>query len=284
MSKFQDQMLKDMQLRGHSPQTQSRYLGHLRQFEDFSQSQAEDLGPEEIRNFLHFLITEKNLSGGYVNNIYNALKFFFETTLDHNWNYKQLPRVKRTSKLPVVLSRGEIKKLFAVTSKLKFRAMFMIAYASGLRVSEIAHLKVSDIDSENMQIMVREGKGKVDRYSLLSQMCLDILRLYWKQYRPTLWLFPGIISGQPITIHTIENAFRKARNQASINKKASIHSLRHSFATHLLENGTDVVRIQKLLGHARITSTMLYLHLAKVKILQVKSPLDSLWEGDQLEP
>lgn len=283
MSKSQDQMLKDMQLRGLSPQTQSNYLRHLRQFEEFSQSPAEDLGTEEIRNFLHFLITEKNLSGGYVNNVHNALKFFFETTLDRTWNYRQIPRIKRTGKLPVFLSREEIKRLFAVTSKLNFRAMFMVAYASGLRVSEIAHLNVSDIDSENMQIFVREGKGKIDRYSLLSQVGLDILRLYWKQYRPTLWLFPGVISGRPITIHTIENAFRKARDKAGINKKASIHSLRHSFATHLLENGTDIVRIQKLLGHARITSTMLYLHLAKVKILQVKSPLDSLWEDDQLE-
>lgn len=193
----------------------------------------------------------------------------------------QIPRVKKTRKLPVVLSREEIKKLFAVTSNLKFKSMFMVAYSAGLRVNEITHLKVSDIDSQQMQILVREGKGKIDRYSLLSEVNLKMLREYWKQYRPTLWLFPGKIPGQPMSNRAFQDAFQKARHKAGINERASIHSLRHSFATHLLENGTDIVRIQHLMGHARISTTTLYLHLAKSRILQVKSPLDALLEEDQ---
>ena len=280
MSKFKGQMQQDMQLRGFSPRTQYKYLAHLRQFEEFFQTSAEELGQEELRDFLHNLIKVKKASCSYVNGVYSGLKFFFETTLGRNWDMKQIPRVKKTRKLPVVLSRNEIKQLFAVTSNLKFKAMFMIAYAAGLRVSEIAHLKISDIDSENMQIFVREGKGMIDRYSLLSQVNLDIPRLYWKQYRPTNWLFPGKLPGEPIRTRAIQDAFQKARNKAGINKKASIHSLRHSFATHLLEEGVNIVYIQQLLGHARIGTTTLYLHLAKVKILQVKSPLDFLNQED----
>ena len=283
MSVFRDQMEKDMQLRGFSPKTQYKYLAHLRQFEDFFHHPAEDLGQEELRNFLHYLIQEKNVSRSYANGVYSGLKFFFETTLHRNWDMTQIPRVKKAQKLPVVLSREEIKKLFAVTTNLKFKSMFMVAYSAGLRLNEITHLKVSDVDSGQMQILVREGKGKIDRYSLLSEVLLKMLREYWKQYRPTLWLFPGKIAGQPMSNRAFQDAFQKARKKAGINERASIHSLRHSFATHLLENGTDIVRIQHLMGHTRIGTTTLYLHLAKSRILQVKSPLDALLEEDKNE-
>jgi integrase/recombinase XerD len=214
----------------------------------------------------------------YIDSVYSALKFFYEKTLGRTWNMTEIPRLKRTKKLPVVLSRNEIKQLLVVTSNIKFKAMFMTAYAGGLRVSEIAHLKISDIDSENMQILIRQGKGNLDRFTLLSMTLLEILRRYYRQYRPQEWLFPGKLPGQPIRTRAIQDAFLKMKNRAGINKKATIHSLRHSFATHLLENGTDIVRIQRLMGHANISTTLLYLQLAKVKILQVKSPLDSLQE------
>lgn len=280
MSNLHDKMLKDMQLRGFSPNTQRTYLKHLRYFETFFQKPAKQLGQEDLRNFLLHLITVKKVSGEYVDSVYSALKFFYETTLGRTWNMKEIPRLKRTLKLPVVVSRNEIKHLLAVTSNLKFKAMFMSAYSAGLRVSEIAHLKVSDIDSENMQILIRQGKGNIDRYTLLSKTHLEILRQYWRQYRPQEWLFPGKLPGQPIRTRAIQDAFLKIRNRAGINKKATIHSLRHSFATHLLENGTDIVRIQRLMGHAHISTTLLYLQVAKVKILQVKSPLDSLQEEE----
>jgi site-specific recombinase XerD len=179
----------------------------------------------------------------------------------------------------VALSKEEIKRLLAVTANIKFRAMFMLAYSAGLRVSEIARLKVADIDSENMQIFVRQGKGNIDRFTILSEICLDTLRNYWREFRPAVWLFPGKIPGEPIRTRAIQDAFLKMRNKAGLNPKASIHSLRHSFATHLLEEGVNILYIQQLLGHARISTTTIYLHLTKVKVLQVRSPLDCLEEN-----
>lgn len=280
MSNLHDKMLQDMQLRGFSPNTQRTYLNHLRHFEKYFQKPATQLGVDDLRNYLLHLITVKKVSGEYVDSSYSALKFFYENTLGHTWNMKEIPRLKRTRKLPVVLSRNEIKQLLAVTTNLKFKAMFMSAYSAGLRVSEIAHLKISDIDSENKQILVCQGKGNIDRYTLLSKAHLEVLRLYWRQYHPKEWLFPGKIPGQSIRTRAIQDAFLKMRTKAGINKKASIHSLRHSFATHLMENGTDIVRIQRLMGHAHISTTLLYLQVAQVKLLQVKSPLDLLFEED----
>ncbi|MGD8401650.1 MAG: tyrosine-type recombinase/integrase [Bacillota bacterium] len=283
MSDLHEKMLKDMQLRGFSLHTQRTYFNHLLRFESFFKKPAQILDSEDLRSFLLYLIATKQFSGEYVDSVYSGLKFFYEKTLGRAWNMVEVPRLKRTHKLPVALSRNEIKQLLSVTSNLKFKAMFMAAYSGGLRVSEIAHLKISDIDSENMQIFIRQGKGNLDRFTLLSKNLLDILRLYWWQYRPQDWLFPGKISGQPLSIRAIQHAFLKMRTEAGINKKATIHSLRHSFATHLLEDGTDIVRIQKLLGHANIRTTLLYLHVAKVKLLQVKSPLDSLLEEEHHE-
>ena len=280
MSKMHEKMLQDMQLRGFSPNTQRTYFNHLRHFETFFQKPAKQLGQEDLRSYLLHLITVKKVSGEYVDSVYSALKFFYENTLGRTWNMKEIPRLKRTQKLPVVLSRKEIRQLLAVTTNLKFKAMFMSAYAAGLRVNEIAHLKISDIDSENMQILVCQGKGNIDRYTLLSPLHLETLRRYYRQYRPQEWLFPGKLPGQPIRTRAIQDAFLKMRNKAGINKKATIHSLRHSFATHLLENGTDIVRIQRLMGHAHISTTLAYLQVAKVKILQVKSPLDLLNKED----
>ena len=278
MSELHDKMLQDMQLRGFSPNTQKTYLKNLQLFEKFFQKPARQLNQDDLRNYLLHLITVKKVSGEYVDSVYSSLKFFYEKTLGRTWNMTEIPRLKRTKKLPVVLSRNEIKQLLTVTSNLKFKAMFATAYSGGLRVSEIAHLKISDIDSENMQILIRQGKGDLDRFTLLSKTNLEILRHYWRQYRPIEWLFPGKLPGQPLRTRAIQDAFLKMRNKAGIDKKATIHSLRHSFATHLLENGTDILRIQRLLGHANISTTLLYLQVAKVKLLQVKSPLDSLDE------
>jgi integrase/recombinase XerD len=280
MSKLHDKMLQDMQLRGFSPSTKRTYLSNLHRFELFFQKPAENLDTDDLRNYLLQLITVRKVSGEYVDSVYSSLKFFYEKTLGRTWNMTEIPRLKRTKKLPVVLSRNEIKQLLAVTSNLKFKTMFMTAYAGGLRVSEIAHLKIADIDSENMQILICQGKGNLDRYTLLSKANLEVLRQYWKQYRPEGWLFPGKILGEPLRTRAIQDAFLKMRNKAGINKKATMHSLRHSFATHLLENGTDIVRIQRLMGHANINTTLLYLQVAKVRLLQVKSPMDALLEEE----
>ena len=278
MSNLHDSMLKDMQLRGFSPKTQYRYLMNLKLLETHFGRSAQQMGQDELRDFLHYLIREKQVSSSYVNGVYSALKFFFTTTLGRTWDMSKIPRVKKAKKLPVALSKEEIKRILAVTTNIKFQVMFMLAYSAGLRVSEIARLKIADIDSENMQIFVRQGKGNIDRYSILSDICLETLRRYWREYRPAGWLFPGKIPGEPIRTRAIQDAFLKMRRKAGLNPKASIHSLRHSFATHLLEEGVNIVYIQQLLGHARISTTTIYLHLTKVKVLQVKSPLDFLDE------
>jgi integrase/recombinase XerD len=283
MSVFKDLMTKNMQLKGFSPRTQYKYLNSLKHFEAFFNSPAEALGQEEVRDFLHYLINEKKVSRSYTNGVYSGLKFFFDNTLARPWDLKQLPRIKKAKILPVVLSRDEIKRLLSVTTNLKFKSMFMIAYSAGLRLNEITHLQVSDIDSRQMQILVRSGKGNVDRFSLLSKVNLIMLREYWKLYRPSLWFFPGKIPGQPISNRAFQDAFEKARSKSGINPRATLHSLRHSFATHLLETGVDIVRIQQLMGHSRIGTTTLYLHLAQSRILQVKSPLDSLFEEEHHE-
>ena len=189
---------------------------------------------------------------------------------------KNIPRSKKQSKLPIVLSLQEVLSIFNAVSNLKHKAMLMITYDAGLRVSETANLLVSDIDSSRMSIFVRQGKGQRDRYSLLSQANLLVLREYWRQYRPSSYLFPGASPDTPISTRTIQQVFYDARNKAGIDKPNAVHSLRHSFATHLLEAGTDLFRIQQLLGHFSLETTSKYLHMVQGKVLQVKSPLDLL--------
>jgi len=180
--------------------------------------------------------------------------------------------------LPSVLSKDEIKRIFDATPNLKHKTILMTIYSAGLRVSEASNLKVADIDSKNMQIIVRQGKGKKDRYTLLSKSNLEVLRKYFKVYKPKLWLFFGIDPLEKLNNRTLQRIFEESKIRALITKKSSLHTLRHSFATHLLENGTDLCYIQLLLGHACIQSTMVYLHLRRLDVLKVVSPLDILMD------
>jgi integrase/recombinase XerD len=276
LSIFTDKMEMDMQLRGFSPHTKAAYRSHLKHFEKHFGKPAEQMGEEEIRQYLHYGIIHRKLSSSYASSCYCALKFFFETTLKREWDNKNVPRVKTGRKLPAILSKEELILLFNVTNNLKHKAILMTAYGAGLRVSEIANLKISDIDSKNMQIIVSQGKGNVDRYSVLSQANLTILREYYKQYHPKTWLFPGQDPVNPLNRRSIHRVFKDAKRKAGISKNVSIHSLRHSFATHLLEDNVNICHIQKLLGHRSIRTTCLYLHLTRMSVLNVKSPLDTM--------
>lgn len=189
---------------------------------------------------------------------------------------ENLSRIKEGKKLPVVLSQSEIKEIFDATDNLKHKTILMTIYAAGLKVSEAANLKVKDIDSKNMQIIIRQGKGKKDRYTLLSKTNLDILREYWKRYHPSTYLFPGKALNSHISVRTVQKIFEHSKDSANIKKEASVHTLRHSFATHLLEAGTDICYIQRLLGHASINTTTIYLHLRRMDLINVKSPLDTI--------
>jgi integrase/recombinase XerD len=267
-------MQQTMTIRGFSPATQKTYLSQIRFFEVFHQQPAENLDSDAVREYLYYLITVRKLSRSRVKTAYSALKFFFDTTLNRDWVFKHIPHTKKDSPTPVVLSRSEINQLLSVTTNLKHQAIFMTIYGAGLRINEAVHLKPEDIDSKSMKIRVRFGKGNLERYTLLSQRNLQVLRDYWQQYRPSLWLFESTTPDRPISCHSIQRVFRKVKLKAGIIRHASVHSLRHSFATHLLEDGTNIRVIQHLLGHSSILTTCRYLHLVSPKILQVTSPLD----------
>ena len=276
MSELRQKMKMDMELKGYSPKTIKSYIGHVSNFAKYYNKSPELLREKEIREYLHYCIMEKKLSEGTVNYINSGLKFFYTKTLNRYWNMDKITRIKEPRRLPAVLSPEEIKSIFDVTENLKHKAILMTVYSAGLRVSEVCNLKITDIDSKNMQILIREGKGKKDRYSLLSNANLEILREYWKRYHPKEYLFSGKGRTDSITPRSVQKMLEKSIKKTEITKNATVHTLRHSFATHLLDAGTDICYIQRLLGHSRITTTTIYLHLRRMDLLNIKSPLDIL--------
>jgi integrase/recombinase XerD len=278
MGKLHDQMKMDLELKNLSPRTRSCYLTWMRSFALHFHRSPDEMGDPEIREYLHHLIREKKASQSSISQAYSALKFFYETTLKRDWNRFRIPRVQMGKKLPVVLSRQEIQAIFSAIGNLKHRALLMTIYSAGLRVSEVVHLKVSDLDSQRMTIRVQQGKGQKDRYTLLSQRTLEVLRDYWREYRPSGWLFPGKPATEPLSVSAVQRVFAMVLVRAGIKKPASVHTLRHSFATHLLEDGTDLYHIQRLLGHTSPKTTTVYLHLSRKDLRSVRSPLD-LVEG-----
>lgn len=271
-------MSEDLMLRGLASGTQHDYLMHARIFLDWAGQPAEMMDEQNIRAYLKYLIEEKKLSASTVNTYNAALRFLFAVTLNRNLNYRQIPRLKIVRSLPEILTQGEVAKLFEHASNLRYKAIFMTLYGAGLRISELCKLQIRDIDSESMRIFVRCGKNGKDRYTLLSQTNLDVLREYWKAYRPKHpdgWLFLNGDGSSHAHWRTIEDAFNSAAKRAGISKDVSVHTLRHCFATHLLEAGVDVCRIKQLLGHTHIQSTTFYLHLLNFDS-KLKSPLDTL--------
>lgn len=266
----------DLELRGYSPKTIKAYSKYLNRFLLFSNVSCDSLTEENVRSFLHFLISKK-LSTSYINGAYSALRLFFLHVLKRSFNLNNVPRVKNAKKLPVVLSFSEVMRIIDVTSNLKHKTILLTTYSAGLRVSETSRLKAYDIDSSNMQIHVRGGKGNKDRYAILSKTNLALLRSYYKKYRPDDWLFPSsTYPNMHLSSRTIQKVFKSSATKASILKPVTVHTLRHSFATHLLMQGTDIYTIKKLLGHKNINSTTVYLHLAPSKVLSVVSPLDKV--------
>ncbi len=270
-------MVEDIRLRGLSPKTQRAYVSYARIFLEFCHGPVHDLDEKDIRRFLSYLIHQKKLSPRSVNVYSASIRFLFAVTLNRTLNYLQIPRQKERKTLPEVLTKEEVLSVLQSCRNIKHRAILMLIYSSGLRVSEAAALKIQHIDSKNMRVFVQAGKGGKDRYTLLSMACLRVLREYWKAYRPNHpegWLFPGTSQSSHITSRGICYAFHKAVQKAQITKRVSIHKLRHSFATHLLEDGATLLQIKELLGHANIQSTTIYLHLANTTG-GIISPLDT---------
>ena len=268
-------MIEDMQLRGLSPHTQNAYLMRVTLFARYFGKLPDKLGEEDVRKYLLHLVNDKHVSYGVLNITYYALRFMYEVTLKRPWEVKKLPHPKKPQRLPVILNKGEVQRILSVTTNLKHKAMLSLAYSSGLRVSEVAHLKVSDIDPSRMAVLVRQGKGQRDRYTILSKVALETIIRYLRKYRPTSWLFPGMIPGRPITDKSIGLVMRDVKKRAGITKRATVHSLRHAFATHLLEEGTDPRRVQVLLGHRSLRTTAIYLHVSPKDLSNITSPLDS---------
>lgn len=283
MGELGRKMKMDMELKGLSLRTIETYLSWMKKFTRHYGRSPEKLGDDDIRDYLHFLLKEKKVSQASINQAYSALKFFYQTTLGRSWQGERIPRSKVPKKLPVVLSKEEVQEIFSSTANLKHLAIFMTIYSGGLRISEATHLKSEDIDSKRMGIKVR-GKGGKERYTLLGEKALEILRAYWKECRPCQWLFASKISGQPISTSSVQRAFKSSLHKAGVKKKASIHTLRHSFATHLLESGVDIIYIQRLLGHTSAKTTAIYLHVTRKGVARIKSPIDLLEDTDKPSP
>jgi site-specific recombinase XerD len=281
MGKLRDQMEMDMRLRRFSPKTVTCYLACMKGVAKHFRKSPAELGDEEIRRYLHYLMEERKASQSVLVQTYSALKFFFENTLQKQWNAFRIPRCKQRRKLPGVLTREEVESILSATKNLKHRAILMTVYSAGLRIGEVTRLKISDIESGRMMIRVNEGKGLKDRYTLLGERNLEMLRCYWKAYRPLEWLFPGRNASEPVSISAIQRVFKTSLAKAGIKKKASVHTLRHCFATHLLESGTDLYYIQRLLGHKSAGTTSVYLHITGKDIGKIKSPIDVSVENQE---
>lgn len=276
MTPLRQRMIDDMRLRNLAAETQRNYIAHVAAFARFFGRSPDALDQEAVRQYLLYLLEERKLSPEGVNQQVSALKFFYLTTLEMPWSDVDFPHVRRPHRLPVVLSHEEVVQLFDHVPSLKYRAALMMCYGAGLRVSEAVAVKIADIDSRRMLIRVEQGKGRKDRYAMLSPRLLEVLRVYWRAARPQSYLFPSWRVGRHLNADSLQQACRDAWLRSGLRKKVTVHTLRHSFATHLLENGTDVRIIPVLLGHSRIDTTARYAAVTPQLIGATLSPLDRL--------
>jgi integrase/recombinase XerD len=276
MTPLRQRMLEDMRIRNLAQTTQDQYILCVAAFARYFGQSPDRLGPEAVRAYQVHLIEDKQLSASSLNVYVAALRFLYQVTLQRDWDIRVLPYARRPKTLPVILSREEVARLFQAVQDLKYRTVLMAMYAAGLRVAEVTHLTVPDIDSDRMVLRVVQGKGHKDRYVVLSPRLLTQLRTYWSDYRPKEWLFPNRRGDGPLPIKTVRTVCHLARRDAGLAKDVTPHTLRHCFATHLLEAGTDLRTIQVLLGHRSPSTTAVYTHVAVQTLQNVRSPLDLL--------
>lgn len=285
MTPLRQRMTEDMQVRNLALNTQASYLQQVSLFARYFNKSPEALGPEEIRTYQVYLTNERKLAPGSILIATAALRFLYKVSLKKDWTFEDaIPAPKKPQKLPVVLSPEEVLHFLSCVGGTMHRAMLTTCYAAGLRISEVVRLKPIDIDSQRMVIRVEQGKGQKDRYVMLSPKLLEILRSWWRVNKPRCWLFPSDIPGHHISKDAVEQACQKARRISGIRKPITPHSLRHGFAVHLLESGTDVRTIQLLLGHRSLATTARYLRIATSKVCSTSSPLDLLPRPVPVEP
>ena len=275
MTPLRQRFIDDLRLKNFSADTIKVYSHAVERFCRFFGRSPEQANAEDIRRFLVAEV-DRGMSRAYCVIQRNALRHLFEYTLGRAEQFQSIPRPKPEHRLPVVLSREEIQRLFATVTNIKHKAMFMVAYDAGLRVSEVRRLRVEDIDSSRMVIRIRQGKGKKDRYACLSAGLLELLREYWRAERPEGLLFPGARRNEPYGLTTPTKILQKLARRAGITKRISMHTLRHSFATHLLEAGIDLRVIQQMLGHSRIQTTSVYTHVSVKQQRDAPSLMDLL--------
>ena len=281
ISPLRQRMIDDMRMRKLSPKTQSHYLRAVRQFAGFLHRPPDTASVEDLRNYQLYLV-DHGISPVSLNAAITGLKFFFDVTADHPELTAKMQPVHVPHKLPVVLSRDEVARLIAAAGNLKHQTALSVAYGAGLRASEVISLKVGDIDSQRMTLRIEQGKGGKDRYAMLSPVLLERLRTWWRVARAQGkmleggWLFPGLNPIDPLSTRQLNRAIHAAASDAKIDKRVSMHTLRHSFATHLLEAKVDIRVIQVLLGHKKLETTALYAQVATDILREVVSPLDTL--------
>jgi site-specific recombinase XerD len=277
MGVLREQMERQMVLRRMSVRTRQSYCQAVVGLAKHYRRRPDQLTQQEVQAYLLYLIEQRKLAYSSCRVALHALRLFYHETLKREEMEFDLPKARAPQRLPEILSREEIERLFAAATHFKHRMLLMTTYAAGLRVSEVCALKVSDIDSQRMTIRIEQGKGAKDRYSLLSPRLLKDLRHYWQMDRPRVWLFPAVrCPDRAMGSHAAQRIYYAARDQAQITKRCGIHGLRHAFATHLLEAGTDIHTIQRLMGHSDIQTTMRYFHVAQPKIAATRSPLELL--------
>jgi integrase/recombinase XerD len=273
-------MLEELQRRNYSSETIRLYISAVKEFAQYFHRSPEKLGPEHIRQYQNYLFKERKLAPRTVKSRTSALRFLYVQTLKRTYMLEHLPIPKVPLKLPTVLTQEEVQRMIEAASHLMHRTILMTLYSTGMRRGELCRLKVSDVDSERKVIHIRVGKGSKDRDVPLSTTLLETLREYWRWMKPKTWLFPGYVRGWrsdvPMTDKVVWHACRQAAQRAGITKRVSPHTLRHTYATHLLEAGADLRTIQYLLGHAEIKHTIIYLHLSQKHLHAVTNPLDHL--------
>jgi integrase/recombinase XerD len=274
MGVLREAMQREMALRGFAPKTRKVYLAWIVRLSRHSRLSPDQISESQVREYLAGLAT-RGLSPSTVNQAISAVSFFFGRVVPREWKF-EVRYQRAPQRLPLVMSAQEIARLLAAVPTLRERVAMEIAYGAGLRLSEVLHLKVTDIDSVRMILRVDQGKGKKDRNVMLSPKLLDTLRAYWRQSHPKVWLFPGLGARRPMHPTILQRAFKRAKEEARIEKPVSFHTLRHSFATHLLESGVNVRTIQVLLGHCALGTTQRYTHVGGDYLRQTPSPLDSL--------
>jgi integrase/recombinase XerD len=281
---FEKLLAETLGARGRSPRTQETYVWMLRLFARQLKKPLDAVVPEDIQAYQRYLTTERKVGFSSFNQTTCALRFFYRECLGKSdWTVERLPYQRKRRVLPEILAPEEVAAIFDACCNLKHRALLMTAYSGGLRLSETLALVAADIDSKRMMIRIEQGKGRKDRYVMLSGTLLTTLRDYYRKFRPVRWLFEGKRRGEPLSSSTAEKVFKHAALKAGIGKHVYFHSLRHAFATHLLEDGTNIRVIQSLLGHRCLTTTQVYTHVARTYVNDTKSPLDRMKREDAPE-